>query len=56
MDYSLGDSDGMIACFVEPRRRFSGVICDIGGRLVERNITLALPMPAKYQEWAECEK
>lgn len=56
MDCCLGGSDGMIAGFVEPRRRFSGTICDIGSRLVERDIPLALPMAAKYQEWAECEE
>jgi hypothetical protein len=48
MEYSLGGSDGMIAGFVEPRRGFSGAICDIGSRLVERDISLALPMAAKY--------
>lgn len=56
MECSLGGSDGMIAGFVEPRRRFSGAICDIGGGLVERDIPLPLPMAAKHQEWAECEK
>lgn len=56
MECSLGGSYGMIAGFVEPRRRFSGAIWDIGGRLAERDIPLALPMAAKYQEWAKCEE
>lgn len=56
MECFLGGSDGMIAGFVEPRRRFSGEICGIGARLVECDIPLALPMAAKYQERAKCEK
>lgn len=56
MDCSLGGSYGMIAGLVQPRRRFSGAIWDIGGRLVERDIPLALPVAAKYQEWAEREE
>lgn len=56
MECFLGSSDGMVAGFVEPRRCFSGVICDMGARLVECDIPLALPMAAKYQERAKCKK
>lgn len=56
MQCFLGCSDGMVAGFIEPRRRFSGAIGDIGAGLVGCDIPLALPMAAEYHERAKCKK
>ena len=56
MQCFLGGIDGMTAGFVEPRRRFSRAIGDIGTGLVGCEIPLALPMAAKYHERAKCKK